>query len=347
MAIDFDTFLKWATGHFGDENIRLKGNEILTHTPFTEDRKFHLWMNPSGGKRELSGGAYRCWYTDKKGSLISLVAELDKISYEEAEELLTGTTSLRSLEKQVHDFFNSKEDIVEVVEEPKEALELPPFCYSIDHMSCTNSWKVKATNYLESRKIPTDGLYVCTGGDYKNRIIIPYIDIYGQLIYYNGRSMSDKKSILRYMKPDDETLKQTEVLYCPHWPRPGQKIYLTEGEFDTISLFVAELHSAAFGGKSMSQSQIEQIRAYVPVLAFDNDEDNIKMDTGGEALIENGNKLLECGFREIYYVRPPRGFKDWNALLQAKNPATIREYIKKYEKRYDGFTAAKLKAIRA
>lgn len=341
MAIDFDTFLKWASGHFGDENLRLKGNEILTHTPFAEDHKFHLWMNPGGGKREISGGAYRCWYTDRSGSLIALVAELDNISYEEAEEILTGTTSLRTLEKQVHEFFNSKEEDV-IIETPKVDLDLPPFSYSIDHMTCTNRWKQKATTYLEGRKIPTTGLYVCTGGDYSNRIIIPYLDPNGKLVYFNARTMSDKKSVIRYMKPDDKALNQTEVLYCPKWPRNGTKIYLTEGEFDTISLHLCGLASAAFAGKSMSGSQIEMIRSYIPVLSFDNDEGS-RRDTGGEALIENGEKLLASGFKEIYYVRPPVGFKDWNSLLQAKNESTVVEYIKKFEKPFNGFTTNKLK----
>ena len=50
-----------------------------------------------------------------------------------------------------------------------------------------------AENYLKSRKLPVDNLYVCSNGRYANRIIIPYYDNNKKLIYYNGRSINYNK----------------------------------------------------------------------------------------------------------------------------------------------------------
>lgn len=345
--IDYDTFLKWATDHFGVENIRIHGSEICTHSVFAEDHKFHLWMNPSGGKSELEGGAYRCWYTDRCGSLISLVSIIEKIPYEEAEELISGPTSLRALEKKLDEFFGPQEAYGSVTEvkTPVLGLQLPDSTYKIDELPVTNFYRQRAESYLSSRKLPTDGLYVCIDGDYlkgyKNRIIIPYYDKTGNLVYYNARTMSKNKNALRYRKPEGGGFVQDNVLYCYKWPRKNNVIYLTEGEFDARTLDVLGYNGVACGGKSLSDAQVELIREYIPVLAFDNDEGK-KQNTGEKALINIGTALLEKGFPVVYFIRPPKGFKDWNELMVKVNPDLIRQYINKHQKRFDIWTANKL-----
>lgn len=353
MGVDYDAFLNWASSHFGMENLKFRGPEICANSPYAsevgkDDHKHHLWMRPDGGKKGLEGGAFRCWYTDRMGSLVSLVSDLDHIPFDEAEELICNTTSLRALEKRLHEFFDSKDE--PEVHEPSDAekelinLELPPFTFPIDGMSRTNRYRAAACTYLQGRKIPTDGMHVCIEGDYKNRIIIPYYDLYGKLIWYNARTMSSKKGVLRYMKPDDKRFNQEEVLYFRNWPRPGTKIYITEGEFDAISLDVIGLNGCACGGKFLSEAQIEMIRLYTPVLAFDADEG--PHDTGRESMISIGNTLLEKGFEEIYYVRPPKQYKDWNKTLQEKDPKVIRAYIERCEKQFGSWTEDDLKAKR-
>lgn len=342
--VDYDTFLKWATEHFGAENIRFRNNEICTHSVFTDDHKFHLWMNPSGGKKERSGGVFRCWKTDKMGSLISLVSQIDKIPYEEAEERLCGCSSLRMLEKKLDEFFGTKsEDDYQNPHPQGDAvinpdLDLPPHTYLIDDLARTNAYKSRAVAYLDKRKIPTDGLYVCLAGDYKNRIIIPYYDQYGDLIYYNARTMDTSPKTLRYMKPKVPGVEQNNLLYMPAWPKAGTKVFITEGEFDAMSLNICGLHGVAVGGKFLSDAQIELLRLYVPVVATDSDE------AGTTALVNIGNELLGRGFPEVYYVRPPKGFKDWNKVLEEKNPSLMKAYIDKYIKPYTQWTADVLAA---
>lgn len=349
MSVDYDAFLIWATERFGEENIKLRKDEICTHSFFArdagiEDNKYHLWMNPSGGKKELPHGAYRCWKTDAMGSLVSLVSMLDNIPFDEAEELICDTLSLRALEAKLDAFmenlYGPSLEVSVAEMESSQQIALPPHTYRITKMTDMSSWKRKATQYLQSRKLPVEPFYVCIDGNYSNRIVIPYYNRDGVLIWYNARTMSKKQSVLKYMKPDledDSELTQENVLYFPKWPRKGQKVYITEGEFDAYSLFLSELIGGACGGKFLSETQINMLRDYTVVLVFDGDK------WGKGAVIDNGEQLLQQGFQPRY-VRPPAAYKDWNKLLEKKGPEAIRAYIERYEKPYTQDTRAILLA---
>lgn len=345
MAVDHDKFYEWCLTRFGEENIRIRntahGEEICTHSPWSEamigktDTKHHLWMNVEGGKNSIEHGAYRCWLTDTMGSLVSLVAEFEGLPFEEAEELITGVASLRSLEKKVHEFFGHKETVEEMIGPLESAVPLdmvlPDYSYLIDTMKPeSHHMKLRAKQYLRDRKLPTTDLYVCTDGDYGNRIVIPYYDKNENLIWYNARTMSPKKSVLRYMKPAEGD--QDDVLFMTRWPRPGSKIYIMEGEFDAITLGLCGFVGCAIGGKYLSDSQLRMIKDYNFVLAFDAD------DAGLEATINVGNMLLERGVRNISFVRPPKVYKDWNKLLQQRNLQTVKAYVERFEKPYSPAT---------
>lgn len=344
MAVDYAIFLDWAKDRFGEENIKVKhtahGDEILTHSFYAhrkgmEDFTHNLWMNPSGGKgkKKAEFGSFRCWKTDTMGTLVKLVSDYDSIPYEEAEELLCGSTTLRQLELRVHEFFNSDPEPVQAVEEAGDRLQFPPFTSEIDKMWKGNTWKFKAQQYLAARKLPTKGMHVCTDGEYKCRIIIPYYDQAGNLIWYNARLMYDKKGVIKYMKCKAVgSVTQDDVLYMTDWPPAGSKIYLMEGEFDAISMSMAGFYACALGGKSISDAQIQMIRKYIPVLAFDADDKTFKEDSGLQATINVGIKLLDNGFPCVHYVRPPKAYKDWNKLLVERDAKIVKMYVEKYEK---------------
>ncbi len=347
MTIDANLFLEWCKTRFGEENLKFRksGSEICTHSFFVNgnpdypdgDTKFKLWMNPEGGKHALENGVFRCWYTDNKGSLITLVSLVDQVSYEQAAERICSEIPLRALEQKVHNFFNTKNDKPEE-EIALKGISLPPYCYSLSTMSRSNFFYLTAMEYLNQRKIPCDGLYVCVEGDYKNRIIIPYFDRNKNLIYYNGRTLSKSPKVLRYMKANPEEVSQKQVLYFKRWPAIGEKIYLTEGEIDAITLTLAGFCGAACGGKYLSEAQIEILRSFQIVLAFDADS------AGRKALLDIGNQLLTLGFQNMKYVRPPEIFKDWNKLLEERNLETLTAYIEKYEKPYTSFTYTELRS---
>jgi DNA primase len=118
------------------------------------------------------------------------------------------------------------------------------------------------------------------------------------------------------------------------WPTTNSQVFIMEGEFDAMTLKLAGYVGCACGGKFMSDSQIELIRPYEPVLAFDAD------NAGLEAMLNIGNLLLERGFPKVYYVRPPRSYKDWNGLLVNKDIEIVKMYIEKYKKIFTKDTQA-------
>ena len=197
--IDFDLFLNWAEARFKD--VVVKGNEIKINSIFCEDYKHHLWCNPSGGKNHLPYGVFHCWKTDTKGSLPSLIMKVDNCSFEDALEILDSTnTRLEDLEKKVAEIFEKKpkQNFLEI---EKSKIDFPKGAYFLDDLPSVNYYRKNAEE-----------------GDYKNRIIIPYYNRSSELIYYNGRSLSENNS-LRYLGPPKSLgVGKGDVLFVPEWP---------------------------------------------------------------------------------------------------------------------------------
>jgi len=338
MSIDFDLFLQWAESRFKD--VVVAGNEIKVNSIFCEDYKHHLWCNPYGGKNNSPYGVFHCWKTDNKGSLATLVMQVDNCSFEEALDVLNSTNSnIEDLEKKVQEIFDKKNEPKEFLEIEKTKIELPPNTYSFDDLPSINNQRKIAEDYLRNRKISTEGLFLCTRGQYANRIIIPYYNKNKELIYYNGRSLSNEG--LRYLGPPKTLgIGKGDVLFVPNWPKEGEKIYLTEGEFDALSLSQVGFNSAAFGGKNLSEAQAEILKPYTPVICLDADK------AGADALIKMGDFLLKKGFKDVFFIRAPKEHKDWNSMLQSDGEKIIRIYINNHEKRYDNFVGTELKGRR-
>jgi DNA primase len=165
------------------------------------------------------------------------------------------------------------------------------------------------------------------GGKYYNRIVIPYYDREGTLIYFNCRALNDNQEPKYRGPPKELGIGKGDVIFMSEWPPKRAKLYLTEGEFDALSLYQSGFYSAALGGKEITEFQCKIIRPFTPIISVDNDE------AGRKALKKIGDSILEQGKR-AYYIRPPQGHKDWNALLEEYNDEIVREYIKKCEKEY-------------
>lgn len=311
MAISFNIFLQWVESHFDD--IKVKGEEIRLNSIFTDDKRHHLWCSPTGGKRNRPNGVYHCFKTDQKGTLVGLVKLVEKCSYSEAQEILSGLSPSK-IDEELNEIFKSSPKV--------ETLKLPDGC-------CLASLVPEAVNYLTGRKLPVEGLYY-----HEQRIIIPYYDRFGKLVYWNGRHIGD--SSLRYLGPSKAVgIGKSDVLYCPCWQKG--KIYLVEGEFDALSLYLCGFNGVACGGKYLDDKQIELLRGEMICLCLDNDA------SGLNGVIEMGNRLILNQFMGISYVRPPKGIKDWNKMLILFNEGIVKAWIDKNEKIFDEFSGDFLK----
>ncbi len=327
MRIDKEAFINWAESRFGE--VRVKGNEVMVCSPFCEkmgmnpDHKFKMWCNVAGGKRKLPEGVYRCWKTDVKGSLVNLVMTTDKISYNEAVDAICSVADAIQAEKRIEEFFRHKKFGLAPPEPKKEevGLKLPHFTYPIHELYERDPNRVRAEAYLERRKLNPDKLLVCTRGEYRGRIIIPYYDCEGKLIYYNGRLIRNIKNLLRYMGPPrSEGVGKGDVIYMTKWPAMGTRVHLCEGEFDALTLSECGLVGSACGGKYLTDAQVELLRAYNVCLTVDND------GAGKQAYKAMGEQLVGNNI-PVSFVRPPEGYKDWNEMLMERKPEIIKAYI--------------------
>lgn len=342
MSVSFEAFEKWVSERFQGDYVP-RGNEICINSIFTDDSKHHLWCNPKGGKHNRKDGCYRCFKSDKIGTLVGLVMMVDQCTYEEAKDILNGQTSISVLEEELDAFFANKENIV--IAKPKvTGIKLPDEALLISNMPEESIYRMNAESYLTSRKLPFDNFYYCAIGKYSNRIIIPYYNHEGSLVYFNGRHI-DPKAKLRYRGPEKEIgVGKGDVLYSPKWAPEGDKIYLTEGEFDALSLELCGFYGVACGGKFLSDLQLDIIKKhnYKVCIASDNDATTNKAAAPGfVGMLEMSKKLLSK-FIPVTYVKPPNGFKDWNAMLLKYKPEIIKEFIIKKEIKVDPFTLEQL-----
>jgi DNA primase len=324
-AIDYFIFRNWAKEHFAE--YREKNGKIRLNSLFCEDHKFHMYCKPSIGM-------FKCMKSGFKGSLYELVMRTEKISYDEAVDILEGEHNLRYLESKLDKYLNAPQEKQQQFYHKK--LELPPNSFLISSLSEQNHYRIRAENYLNGRKLKPKGLYVCVAGEYSNRIIIPYFDRKGELVYWNGRDLGN--SLLRYRGPESNLgAKKEEVVWMEYFPKKDTKVYLTEGEFDAMALNECGFHAAAFGGASVNPKQLEMLQGYQLVLSFDADK------AGKEGIMKLGDAIQQNGFHKINYVRPPLPFKDWNAMLQKHNKEIIQLYIHHKEKVFNSFTSLVLK----
>jgi len=338
MAIDFKKFERWAVSRFGEDSVLVKGSEIRINSIFeTEDRGHHLWCNPNGGKKKYKFGVFHCFKTDKKGSLTKLVQLVDNCDREDAVDILNGRTPIRELEKKIEEILNPSGTLESGETEPNSVvkLSLPKECYLISELGRNNKWRIKAEEYLSKRKISIDGLYICSGDRYRNRIIIPYYNKNGDLVYWNGRALGESKC--KYLgPPKDVGVGKEDVVYMAgKWPTSGEVVYLCEGEFNAKSLLAAELNAAACGGKNMSRKQAVLLSEYRVVLCLDRDKagkaGTLKMtsilSSIGAATGTQGDKLM--------FVIPPNGYNDWNEFLVKNSTELLYHYVVKNQRRID------------
>lgn len=334
MAIDFDKFVRWADSRFND--IVISGSEVRINSIFTDDVKHKMWCSPSGGKSGRDFGVFHCFKTDEKGSLVKLVQIVDKCSRDEAINVLLGCKTMADLEKDLDRILCNADTLLErhATEHKKIEMNLPNGTQLITDLGTNNWYRKKSEEYLGARKIPIDGLYVCMEPPYKGRIIIPYYDRYGSLVYWNARHISPNAKLKYLGPPKDIGVGKGDVIFMAgSWPANGSTVHVCEGEFNAISLHLSELEAAACGGKNMTDKQAVLLSDFKIVVCLDRD----KAGESGTAKMLNmlslGNSLSSND--KLSYVRPPDKYNDWNDMLVDCGPAILHAWIKKKQRPVD------------
>jgi len=336
MSINFKKFEKWALSRFGEENVLVKGTEIRINSIFEkDDTGHHMWCNPSGGKKKHKFGVFHCFKTDSKGSLVKLVQLVDNCDRDDAVDILNGRTPIKELEKKIEAILKSSDQVGNLKQKEQVNLNLPKECHLISSLEKGNWWRVRAEEYLTKRKIPIEGLYICTGDRYKNRIIIPYYDEKERLIYWNGRALGESKC--KYLGPPKEVgVGKEDVVYMAgKWPKEGETVYICEGEFNAISLLAAELSAVACGGKNMSKTQAIMLSRYKVVLCLDRDKAGKAGTMKMSSIISSMETAKSGSGDKLMFVVPPKGYNDWNEFLIKNNAELLHHYVTRNQKKID------------
>lgn len=317
--VEQELFIQWAEERF--DKIKVSGNEVkipdIWHSHIDKDNK--CWVN-------TEKGCFRAFKSERAGNIFELVMDVDGCSWDEAKEKL-GSQTLKDLENRVAEFLKKKP---QTKNNKTNKINLPPSTYLLKSLNPENPARMAAEKYLKERNLSISNLMICVNGKWNNRIIIPYYSEEGELIYFNGRDITGKSKI-KYLGPSKESgVGKGDVLWMSTWPIEGSKVYVTEGEFDAMSLKECGFHSAACGGKNLSSKQIEMLRKYHVIMCYDSDE-------AGKDGLRIAYNLIKKGLKKVGYIRPPIGYKDWNDLFKETKPAIVKAYIDREEKEFNPY----------
>lgn len=127
---------------------------------------------------------YHCWVCDKRGTLLSLMYEIQASGKHIAEYINKHKAKNIYVKKSLQNTYSIK----------------LPTEYQALHNSRNSIICKKAFSYLQDRKVPDDfivkyKLGYCVSGDFSGRIIIPSFDKNGNLNFFTGRDITGESKV--------------------------------------------------------------------------------------------------------------------------------------------------------
>ena len=350
VVIDKTKLRAWLESRFGE--VRARGHHLMVNDPLGKpdgrpDTGFNLvfWTE---------GGSYKSWLPPQRhGSLVKFVMETDGVTWQEAVQTIgQGPSSTTNVD--VNEIITSVQAQQRKVNDVQTAVQrcaadLPPG-FSLFSTTCPMS---NTGRHLYDKLVKERGIFPDLFGvgfiephlptprelserwpDMSSRIIIPYYDPDGNVVYWTARDTVGKEPVyFNAPLPMDESLRARYVgrdnaVWCFDWSKKA-KLYMCEGAFDAMSLNTVGLAAIAVGGATVSDGQFSVIRKHlkpeVIVVAMDNDAPGLEMSLkAATALRRRGWKVLT--------VTPPTGYKDWNKLWQSwRDPGAMKAWVEANE----------------
>ncbi|MGA1871082.1 MAG: DNA primase [bacterium] len=205
---------------------------------------------------------------------------------------------------------------------------------------CNDSWdhlynylrKSYSTEYILKAGLIVKGKKEGSFYDrFRNRIIFPILNLYGEIIGFGGRCISDSNNMPKYLNSPETLLYKKGQnlfgLYHAHNDiRKKEAAILVEGYLDFFSVYQAGFKNVvATLGTALTPAQVSVLKRYTRhvYLIFDS-------DTAGQKAAKRGVELfLDAGIK-IKIVVLPEG-EDPNSLIQKEGPASFATYIEKAE----------------
>lgn len=266
---------------------------------------FHQEKTPSFSVNPIRR-YYYCFGCGAHGDVIKFFATINNLSYKEAANSLAKRYGILS------DEFNHK-----VTEEEKELIQIRKVLtlaanFFIQNISQTtveylnnrglNSAQINKfslgfapdnhslENFMQQNNIPLFllqkaglfGKHNDSGRSYeifKNRIIFPIQDLYGQIIGFGGRAIHDRMMPKYLNSPETLIFKKSSTLYLEHIAvnsnRNSKFIILVEGYIDAIRMHLAGIeNTVAVLGTAVSENHLLKLWKYTQeiLICFDGDK---------------------------------------------------------------------------
>jgi hypothetical protein len=183
----------------------------------------------------IDKGVYRCWKCENENHMSGKISDLIK-KYGGEDSLYQYREEIKNIKKSKEYELHFPDQGIALIDD-EAILELPKktFDFSFDG----NKREELALKYLIRRGLSeriinkyrlkyTDEF--CPDRNFKNRIIIPSYNKYGELNYYTGRDYSNK-SFRKYYNAD---VKKTEIIFNEQFINWDGDVVLVEGPADHI-----------------------------------------------------------------------------------------------------------------
>lgn len=166
---------------------------------------------------------------------------------------------------------------------------------------------------------------------FSGRVMFPIHSISGRVIAFGGRTLSQEKSIAKYLNsPESDIYHKSRVVYGIFLAKrmiiQEDKCYLVEGYTDVIAMHQAGIENAvASSGTSLTIDQIRLIRRFTKniTIIYDGDQAGIKASLRGIDLV------LEEGIN-VKVLPLPEG-EDPDSFSRAMSSSALVQYIRENE----------------
>ena len=287
------------------------GREFRINSIFADDDKHKLYIN-------LDTGLWTDFKSGEKGNFLQLISHVENVPYPAARSFVNRIAfdkGVNLFEVSTLNVENEAISVERTIEgDMEDWIEVDPK----KDIKSTNTLKRLASNFAISRKLASFKFYVGKKGRYFQRIIIPYIDKKG-CFYFQARTLINRDP--KYLNPSKGLygIKTSEVLYP--YDKSLEYVMVTEGPLDAMSLRAAGFNATCTQGCKMSTVQAKELKGKRVILAYDNDE------SGQEGFAEAKKRLLTQRTNDIYALRPPKHYKDWNDFWVASNRKDFETYV--------------------
>lgn len=261
--------LSFLRANLGEVKITSSG-EWRINSPFTEDRKFHLYIEPNKG-------LVFDFKTNYKGDIIAFIATFLQIERRNViPTLLREYGQKGDLENfYIEDYINKSENLV-----------LPQGLHFFTDQT-KSPIRDMAYSYLISRDIPEENIkelgYIYEPQtEFDRTIFIPFYER-GRIVYFTARDFTGK-NFKRYTNPSGIDSKQ----FVYNYDKIQDILFIFEGVLDAISLR-GQVGTAMLSADLGREQAIKILSRAPNTIVFVPDNDK----TGAETLERNINFLLK------------------------------------------------------